>query len=1544
MKWDNFKTYNEAPTRAFEALCVQIFQCWINREYSDQLEYFSVVNGESGDGGVEAYARFKNDKIFGLQAKWFPRTIQDNQISKIKKSILTAKKVRPKLKKYIVCIPRDLGSKKIGRGKKPIKNYEEKRWNHLIEEIKRKYPDLEINLWNDTRISDELLVPSTDGIRRFWFEKEEFSFDLLKNRFEMAKAGWLKQKYISELHVTGKIHNEIIELLGKKEIRVKIVQELNHDLKLIHNLEREIDRFLLLVKPSELVKKITPLKYYLKIQKKVFLNLLDIAINGGNNPISKSIIACNINEVFHSLKMSYPDKRYSIVYENIIKQIEPLLDNYLTHQKKKYIQKLNPQNKLFIGEPGVGKTHGLANAVQLRLEDELPAVIIRADIEEVRNGWRAIMQNTLGISGNWSEDEIWSALEALGTRSDVKRALSEDKSTEIRNEISKVLICVDGIDESSYWDEWILRIQETSVICERHPNIKFCFSSRPYVFNNVEAEIPLSQIPLPRGDVEVSELFSTYMKAYDIDVQEVLYLKWTIRDPISLRLFCEEYKHRKFGTFEKIETSIQKLLNAKINRLEIEARKSLVLKLSETEQVIRRALINLAKHFLENSENEISSSDARELIKDAQSNRELLTIGTSGEILDFLVNYGFIISETVQSKNLIEPREYFYRFAYQSILDYLIAFYGLENFSINQKLPDVFKKHNGALLMGAVILLSDYNWLIGDKGLGVDDFTPEKIVFTRCFALSHVSMEQTEQFRDWVGNLAFESPLKFRMLLHRLVIPVARIPNHPLGPELIHNILMKFETVAPRDLLWSFPDNLPENFKNKWEILNENPIKQQKLNCEDKFNGLPLLFAWTLTTVDNKLRVHCRKELTSWAKENPGEFLKLLKMTFKTNDPQMKEDLICIGFGVACLVKNKTNELKELAQWALDTIFQKEQIQNINDIVLRHAGRGIVERAFYFGLVNEKDIKLARPPYKTVSFLAYLHKDAAKSIDDSYYPIHGDLAWYTIKKGYEKFFEFYHEPENKICPNARVSVFDYLSDQFILDALSGKYGIITKKLQEELEIENYPREEARLQRAQIDKMIKDIKIKVQEESQKKSLNEKVETDWNNKNFISKIGNKFKSKEADEYTPEAKDLLRKHAIQIGLEELKPHQFALAYSMHFLEKLGWNENEFHGKPNGGKPGEILGADIMVLREYRQASHGQRSPISTFAEKYVWCAIYDMIGYFSDRLRYSFDYDEWIKIENYNLILDIPNAAQEFLQTDPDFLKKNSGWLLPTELAVPLVIEENPTKERITNWINDRFHPEFDKWIDVPSENLKNILENETSSFLTIYNRTMITEENGLADTLFWINSFYAKNEDFRLLKRDFELDVSTIDSFFSMPDEAGATVICDCYISPFEVIYSPSIKEYGNQINYTIMNSEIIKYSFQPARTKIIYDSEEYGEIYYNLPSLELRKLLDIVDGNGMNFFNSKGELVGFSTLNDENYSDNQRLLMTRKDKLLSKLKQEDLNLFWIIRLYKEPSNRAKEQFKPFGPFQNRIWFVWEENGKYHHKLIYETQIS
>jgi len=207
MNWQMFNTYGDAPEHAFETFCNHLFRNYVLRSFTNVVK-FRVVNGSGGDGGVEAYAQLSNQDILAVQSKWFREDFGTSQIGQIRDSIDTAMSLRPAIKKYIVCIPRDLTSIKYTKGskggrKQVTKNSEDQLLENLEAEMKVKYPGLEIVWWLQEGLLRELSYEENEGLHKYWFTKEVIGLNYLVQQFERQKAGWLHERYVPQLHTRG---------------------------------------------------------------------------------------------------------------------------------------------------------------------------------------------------------------------------------------------------------------------------------------------------------------------------------------------------------------------------------------------------------------------------------------------------------------------------------------------------------------------------------------------------------------------------------------------------------------------------------------------------------------------------------------------------------------------------------------------------------------------------------------------------------------------------------------------------------------------------------------------------------------------------------------------------------------------------------------------------------------------------------------------------------------------------------------------------------------------------------------------------------------------------------------------------------------------------------------------------------------------------------------------------------------------------------------------------------------------------------------------
>ena len=138
------------------------------------------------------------------------------------------------------------------------------------------------------------------------------------------------------------------------------------------------------------------------------------------------------------------------------------------------------------------------------------------------------------------------------------------------------------------------------------------------------------------------------------------------------------------------------------------------------------------------------------------------------------------------------------------------------------------------------------------------------------------------------------SAAEFREIFDRIILPVSNVPNHPLGSILLDEFLRDFEEPAQRDIWWSIPTYLRDNFDAEWRCYTEIDITNVILSNEENYLGLPLILVWCLSSVSNDVRRECRLKLIEWGISNPEQFLKLFIHCVDINDEQIIEDIFLL--------------------------------------------------------------------------------------------------------------------------------------------------------------------------------------------------------------------------------------------------------------------------------------------------------------------------------------------------------------------------------------------------------------------------------------------------------------------------------------------------------------------------------------------------------------------------------------------------------------------------------------------------------------------------
>ncbi|WP_324496229.1 hypothetical protein [Haliscomenobacter sp.] len=1025
MKITDLKTHNNSHERAFEAFCNQLFERWVRREYKDQVSYFTTVRGDGGDGGVEAYAILKNGEIVGVQSKWFPLNVGYQQINKIKSSIKTAKKIRPALTKYIICLPKDLSSLTGKNKNKGNPNTEEERLKSMSFEIVSKFPDLELVFWTEHHLFNQLQFTENEGIKRFWFEKSEISQELLLKKFEIARAGWLKERYVPKLHLQGDAENSIEDLLLTTESRTRYLDSIDNVFVKIARSKK------LLVKFNEQTKGF-PINQQLKV---IFKNLEEFEV--ALNSLKQTIALCssdfppNLEEVYlWDVKLELERGKFG----NKVKGLQDLLSEALAelHQANlpQWLQDLPNQiaahNLILMGEPGIGKTHILAFAVEKRLEENYPALIIQAQNTPCNN-WAEILQNGLGSLTTWTFDEICTALEALASRTDAYRTLHNENEN-LPAEPTCVLIAIDGIDEVRHSDysNWKTRLNELKAIIKQYPRLRFLISCRSYgIANRNPVDLDFDDEINQRQDLtdglerfpsEVTlKLIPLYLQEYEVKFEGLNWLKYAFRTPLELRLFCESYKGQNISQISKpIHTTLKHLIQEKMYRMEEEFTTKFFPPWTPSEQVFKKFLIVIAKIFSEYDEAEHES-----LCQEIQASlKGVMDRNWAGKILEFTAQHGVLLQLKKSIDDVLEIEEISYSPSYTSYIDYFLALRALDLIvsTKSKKLPTALPKNNqNSIHLTAVSLLNDHDILIGENGYWVDDFDELQLHFMQYQALAEGSIQQIQSRLHNLEERFKTSRKDQALILQEIVLPHIVNKSLNLGREFIHKILSGYTNSFERDLMWSGDEWLR---KNPGGIPSPSNILQRiyGLEQDQAYDEQPLILAWGLSALDNHARKHFRKELTKWGAANIPEFVKLLDLMFSCQDPQIQEDLTAIGLGIVSITRSTGKGLDKLAKWMIHNVFDPSLSCQITNSVIRHGARACIERAFQLGEISFEDVLKAHPPYCNSHHLLPL--DLSTITEGNTYPIGDDLEWYVIKKSYEDFLELGEEENsNSITSN-----------------------------------------------------------------------------------------------------------------------------------------------------------------------------------------------------------------------------------------------------------------------------------------------------------------------------------------------------------------------------------------------------------------------------------------------------------------------------------------------------------------------------------------------
>lgn len=1408
MNWTKFQTYNDAPTKAFEVLCNQLFENWCKEEYSLDIASFCIVNGAGGDGGVESYATLTNGDIIELQAKWFPSSISESQMNQIKNSLETAMKIHPQIVRYIVCIPRDLASL-TGKSE----NSEGKRWDKLKANMLTKFPALTIDLWNETRLVSELEKESSAGIYKFWFSNSEISEENAIFLFNKSKGSWLSTKYVSELNTYGEIDKNISAFLGCANQRKAVSQTFQCLCCVCIDFFHAADELISVCgdKDKQLLAALTATSTQLTALKcevdKVLMWLNNETVFGVS--INESAFFIDIDNLNQQLKESKEEYYHHFHFYEVSKVLRKL-ENIDTRNAFKIIKSASDKTSiLFLGEPGTGKTHGVAAETEKLFDDghHVPILIQARDVPADYT-WKDIISTNLGLSSDWSEEEIWQALSSLSNRKRF-RFIDSEKNISV---LPKIIIIVDGIDESSLHQKWIERIQETSVIVQRYPLIRFCFTSRPYVAQpNIECAKVINISA--GGDTPTHMLFSKYTQAYNINVTNSGWVKYALTTPLTLKLFCDINKGKAIVYHNRADVSITMLLKEKIGILEKEFCAK-VNTSSTSNQYILKSIRLIAVEFNCQSrleKNEVMKSVLNELSLDRTQAEQLM---------QYLVDYGILRLFCEHGQGYLSLDTYFYYPGIQGYFDYASALMLLDEYAHPKDID--FNKckyiQENTLYILAIISIQSFDYLIIHNETIDNVSTPwfrQELLF---IALRHTNPSSAATYKERLLQNMSDGAEPLMLITNNVVMPLARDLEHPLGSMLLDEFLSGFKYPSDRDVVWSVPCYLRGTHTDKWFYTNELALHDDEyaLSEDDVAGGCPIVYAWRLSSVDNAQRKFYRDALMKWAMLAPIEFYRLFLKFSSVNDPQIRSDIFSI---LMCLLFETENEyiIKEAAVWLLKNILAHDRIQENYDIAIRYYSCAIVQKAISMGFVDKKYAKPFLPPYNPVGNYIPLNKEALSGTRmGGYSGIDYDLARYVLIDHFTSCFSDYDRRVHR--------QFDRLLDQIVRE----------------------------------------------------------QPDYNGMTF--------------------------------------DQFIISAAFAFTTDCGWNEENFLCFDNEKEM--PIGVDCAIARSYHSATHGSQSSVMTICEKYVWQARNFISGFLADRLLYCDDNDV-SKVSDYGLLDDFIIPIQELRQIDPDNIPDDQPWHIPEKEAVVLE-NDYKTKDDVIKAVIESPNISWYNWLFICNRERKYKVEGNDlaalGGFSCFYGPAGV-------ETCLFISSVLIADNDLEPFLDSLSVDVKLANRIANPTGWMGG-ILSSCYITPKEVCWFPWKKRYNSRFV-----EDFPQLNIQSVVDRCCYNFQEYGDVYYDLPSTPIRDLLQISNSDGYLFYNNENRVKAEYCIAGDKWRTYQDYLLVDKEDLLSKVEERGNKLLWIMREYRREDGKSKEKFGEFYAEKDYCSIGFFKNGKF-----------
>ncbi len=409
-------------------------------------------------------------------------------------------------------------------------------------------------------------------------------------------------------------------------------------------------------------------------------------------------------------------------------------------------------------------------------------------------------------------------------------------------------------------------------------------------------------------------------------------------------------------------------------------------------------------------------------------------------------------------------------------------------------------------------------------------------------------------------------------------------------------------------------------------------------------------------------------------------------------------------------------------------------------------------------------------------------------------------------------------------------------------------------------------------------------------------------------YPSSFGNGLK----DNDCTEAKTLLNEYRTTYNDTNLFASEWGMAAGIAYIKSLGFTRTEGNW--------------------HTQASHGSKSKVFTYEEKYTWLAVHYIQGYLSDYVPAKRWSDNREFITDYSQITEVPNPAELLdLDTTIKKIKIEKEWIVKEVLSKELEtgIEVN---QSISNWVNEEPVFDLENWLSFDSTDFQ--ISETNRKWLALYNDTSLHDSKQFCKSYFYSVACLIKKGDLPSLIKIIENNPDTL-HFISHMDGFHSSPRTDTYCNPTDIVWMTWIEEDGTEETFYDDISDDEKYLHHTI-TEITQNNID-GESYIRLPSKKIRKLIECYELIGNELNDANGRTLAFNyKKSDGAYRDSQELVLVDKNVLERIVDKEGYEIVWFVELFKKKNPLNESLDKNFHVQKTRKYFVWTE-GK-HKKSI------